>query len=119
MFGQWFACQLCRRHYSRQSHGSRALDVIIEGTGFVLPLFEQTKGIEIAKIFELNQNLLSKLVLRCLKELSDERIIGRATFSVSFETQIVRILQEALVVGAHIQVDWKNVLGMDSGAGLF
>lgn len=65
----------------------------------------------------LDESILSVALNDGLHELVDEVIIRLARHSLVLQTDIERIVQELLVVGADVQDDGETLVGLDAGQG--
>ena len=99
-----------------QGHGGRALDVIVEAAQLVLVAVEQRGGIALGEVFELQQDL-GPAALDRLDEGIDELVVLLPGDARVAPAHVEGIVEQLLVVGAHVQHHRQAVGGGDAAAG--
>mmetsp|Transcript_12406 Transcript_12406/g.35880 ORF Transcript_12406/g.35880 Transcript_12406/m.35880 type:complete len:314 (+) Transcript_12406:992-1933(+) len=102
---------------TREAHRCGALDVVVEAAGLVLVVLEEAKGIGVPKVFELDENLRAEHRLTALDELVDKGIVLWASQSLLSQADVELVLQELVIVGAHVDVHGQAPSGVHPSAG--
>jgi len=78
------------------------LDIIVEGAIGVPILFQKSEGIVIAKIFELDQGVLTIAFNYCSHELINEVIVGFPGDPFVSGSDVIFVIKEALIIGPYV-----------------
>ena len=113
---QLAAGQPQRRVETGQHDARGALDVVVEGADAVAVVVQQPEGVGVAEVLKLDDGSREDL-LHSQDELFHQRVVGFAPLAIALEADVKRIVQQFLIVGAHVQRDGQALLGMDAGAG--
>ena len=105
-----------RRENAGERHGRRALDVVVIGADLVAIALEDRHGVDVGEILPLNAAFGIKR-LHGLDEFVDEGVVFRAAHAVLRETEIERVFEQFLIVGADIERDRQAILRRHAGAG--
>jgi len=98
---------------SGRGNGGRTLDVVVEGAQAIAITLQQDGGIDARKILPLQQNV-RPAAFHGTYEGFDEIVVFLAANPVMLPADVDRIVQQRLVVGAHIQQDRQAVLRRNS-----
>jgi FemAB family len=101
---------------TRESHGSRALKVVVEAGQAAGIKFQQTKGVGFFEIFPLQQGMRENC-FDGFNKFFDERIVSRAAQPPDAATKIIRIFKQRGVVRADIQTDGQAMRRVNARAG--
>mmetsp|Transcript_148 Transcript_148/g.380 ORF Transcript_148/g.380 Transcript_148/m.380 type:complete len:332 (-) Transcript_148:754-1749(-) len=93
---------LRRRDDTGQGHTARALDVVVEAAVAVAVLGQQRDGLGGLEVLELNHAARPPVEHR-LHELVDHVVVVGALQPGLADADVVRVLQQLLVVGPHVQ----------------
>ncbi len=99
-----------RAQNTSQGHRGRALYVVVESTRVVSVFFEQTERVGVGEILELNQTGVAVALLNGLNELVDKLVVGGARGTSLTQTDVVGVLEEGLIVCAHIERDRQALI---------
>jgi hypothetical protein len=73
-----------------------ALDVVVEGAVLVAVLLEETEGVVVAEVFELDQGVLAVPAHHRLHELLNKLVVFRSDYALLTQTDVQRVVQQLL-----------------------
>jgi hypothetical protein len=103
-----------RREQARQRHRGRALDVVVEGGDLVLIFPQQAERVLVGEVLELDDDA-GEDALGGGHELVHQRVVVRARQAPLVQPDVERIVQQRLVVGAHVEHHRQALGGLDAG----
>ncbi len=104
-----------RPEQRRHGHGGGALDVVVEGAEPVAVEVEQVRRVVAREVLPLQQHVRQLLHQR-LHEALDEIQVRLPAHAAAAPSQVVRIRQALLVVGADVEQQRKRAGGVDASA---
>mmetsp|Transcript_15186 Transcript_15186/g.33144 ORF Transcript_15186/g.33144 Transcript_15186/m.33144 type:complete len:425 (+) Transcript_15186:6-1280(+) len=107
-----FALGAQASQYSRQRRRPRSLDVVVEAQEVVAVLVEDLLCLVAAEILELDEHVRPAMAHR-LEELVHQVVVRRPLQPRLLHAEVEFILQQRLVVGAHVQHDRHDAMGRD------
>lgn len=90
------------RHYTRCSHGSSALNVVVEGGVSVPVAVQQGEGMIGTEVLKLHKNSRPP-VEDCRHELVDSIVVLLAFETLLWDAEVEGIIEEILIVGAEVK----------------
>ncbi|MNJ28735.1 hypothetical protein D3C77_232820 [compost metagenome] len=114
LLAQGLALGLDGTYDARQHHGPCALDVVVERGQRLLVAGEVVEGVGLAEVLPL-QDGVGEVALDPGHELVDEVVVLLAANALVGLTQVHGVIQQRLVVGAHVQRYGQTASGMDAG----
>lgn len=117
VISECFACQSRRGIQSTDSNGCRSLNIIVECAIVIAVFVEESEGIMIAEIFELNERILTVTLDHGRHEFVDELVICRSGDTFLSQTNVQRVFQKVFVVGADIDQNGQALVRFDAGQG--
>ncbi len=114
LLAQGLALDLDRPYDARQHHGPGPLDIVVERRQRLLITGEVVEGVGLAEVLPL-QHGIGEVALDPGHELVDEVVVLLAANALVGLAQIHGVIQQRLVVGAHVQRDGQAAGGVDAG----
>jgi len=102
-------------HEGREGDGTGALDVVVKAGNVVGVLVEQPLGVCEAKVLEVDERVGEEL-LAVVDELVDEVVVELATYARALPTEVERVREEGVVVGADVEDDGQDPVRVDARA---
>jgi hypothetical protein len=99
-----------------KAYSSSALDVIVESTVAFTGVFEETEGVEVSEVFELEEHVTAPFIDGSGHEFLDEFVKFWSAYTRSLRAHVVWVLQLLGGVGADIKSDWQAHLRGDASA---
>src|SRR5208282_6633113 len=114
LVGQLTAGNAQCREQTGEHYRSRSLNIVIENANLVAIFVQKMECRMIGKIFELNQNA-GKYSACSRDKFVDKLVICRTTEPLLAQANIIRVVQQRLIVSTDIQHHWQTELRMHAG----
>src|SRR5690625_3283550 len=100
---------------AREHHRAGTLDIVVEGGQLIAVGLHDVESLLLAEVLPL-QHDSREVPLDGAHELPDELLILAARKPVVANTEVERVIEKILTVGANVELDWQGRRGIDARA---
>ena len=102
LVGQFLARDPHRRNNAGHGYGTSTLNVVVEEAGVFPIVLQQSERVRVAEILDLDEDA-GEYFLRSLDEFVEQFVVFLAAQTVALDAVIERVIEELLIVGAHVK----------------